>query len=77
MPVLSGLLYECRLHSRRVEDNTPYLLGSGYADLELTRPASTKDPAQVGLVVLNAPRGTAGVQHGKDPRPTNVLAPAC
>src|SRR5712671_4868867 len=30
------------LHSRRVEDNTPYLLGSGYADLELTRPASTK-----------------------------------
>src|SRR5439155_19562227 len=26
------------LHARRVEDNTPYLLGSGYADLGQTRP---------------------------------------
>src|SRR5439155_19516925 len=26
------------LHSRRVEDNTPYLLGSGYADLGTDAP---------------------------------------
>src|SRR5439155_21014443 len=33
-----------------------------------------RTPMPVGRVVLNAPRGTAGLQHGKDMRPTNVLA---
>src|SRR5947199_270248 len=36
-----------------------------------TRPPPTKDPAQVGRVVLNAPRGTTNAQHRTDPsKPT-------
>src|SRR2546427_9460478 len=44
---------------RRAETDTPYL----------------DEDANAGRARCpNAPRGTAGVQHGKDTRPTNVLA---
>src|SRR5213075_2300258 len=50
----------------------PYLVSAGYADQELTRLPRPQTPAQVGLVVLNAPRGTTNAQHRSDPSKSTI-----
>ena len=78
MPVRSAQVVRVPVYIRSALRTTrPTSFGSGYAGLGTDAPCLDQGAWQVGLVVLNAPRGTAGVQHGKDPRPTNVLAPAC